>query len=226
MKNNPEILVIEHFPGRAARIAGLLRQFGFPIRVRRFHLGEDAVVETSTIGVVLSGGPQSVCHLDRPEAMPLQTSIRLLGDAANKGVPVLGICLGHQLMAKWAGGRIERMAQPVTGFCDVSVMADDAVLRVSGPKLEVFEYHQDTITQAPAGFEIVAASNTCNVEAIRCLGLGFFGVQFHPEITRADGAAILNGAAPCLSPWVSESDVKGPLILEAFGRYCTTRAVI
>jgi GMP synthase (glutamine-hydrolysing) len=130
--------------------------------------------EVDADGVVLSGGPS----MDRT------------GRAAeylDADVPVLGICLGMQLMADELGGRVE--SGDYGGYADVTVEVtddDDPLIGSLAPETRTWASHADEVTELPAGFTRTATSEVCGVEAMSDPDRGLFGVQWHPEVAHTE----------------------------------------
>ncbi len=159
-----------------------------------FRAGADAPA-----GLILSGGPQSVTdeHVQMMRA-------RLAG----YGNPILGICFGHQLLAKLHGGRLahgtERQYGPTPILCDPS-----AELFLGLPKDQtVWMSHGDHVAELPPRFRATAAAENCAVAAFEAELRPIFGVQFHPEVVHTPhGNAILkNFLTTCRirTPWAPD----------------------
>ena len=125
-------------------------------------------------GVVLSGGPS------------LERSGRST-EYLEKAVPVLGICLGMQLIAHELGGSIA--SGEYGGYADVTVdILDEADPLVGSlaPQTRVWASHADEVTTVPEGFSITAKSDICGVEAMSDTTRNLYGVQWHPEVAHTE----------------------------------------
>ncbi len=126
--------------------------------------------------VILSGGPASVYEPGAPQADP-----QLL---AGGGLPVLGICYGHQLLAKACGGRVE--ADPGAREYGRAELerdpGDDALLHGLPARSQVWMSHGDTVLQAPPGFTALAHTDRSPVAAMADPAGRRYGVQFHLEV--------------------------------------------
>ena len=132
--------------------------------------------------LVVLGGDQNVCEQDR---FPYLTDeIALLREWLPGGRPVLGVCLGAQLLAEASGGRVVRARTRELGWLEVEVLpqaADDPVLGFAPARLTALQWHSFAV-EPPPGAVVLARSPVC-AQAFR-LGSAW-GVQFHPEADRA-----------------------------------------
>lgn len=129
--------------------------------------------------LVMGGGPQSVRSLDAltdelRDASNLMTKIKL---------PMLCICVTHQLMATTFGGTTNLAKKPEFGPVEVAVSDEDTILEGLSPAFTAWESHNDEIVAPPPGFEVLASSVNCTVQAMRNEKREVFGVQFHPEVS-------------------------------------------
>ncbi|HEX3453032.1 MAG TPA: type 1 glutamine amidotransferase [Gaiellaceae bacterium] len=119
-----------------------------------------------------------------------------------RGTPLLGVCLGAQLIAKAAGARVARLAEPEVGWFEVDVSSDgDPVLGALAPRLLVFQWHFYGFDVPARAWEL-ASSPSCP-QAFR-LGDAAWGVQFHPEVT-----------TEIVARWIDESPDEAPAELLA-----------
>ena len=128
--------------------------------------------------LVMGGGPQSVRSIDSltdelRDASNLMTKIKL---------PMLCICVTHQLMATTFGGTTNLAKKPEFGPVEVKVSDEDTILSGLKPSFTAWESHNDEIVVAPPGFRVLASSDNCAVQAMRHEKMDVFGVQFHPEV--------------------------------------------
>jgi GMP synthase (glutamine-hydrolysing) len=101
--------------------------------------------------------------------------------------PVLGICLGQQLMAHCLGGQTGKGAAAEYGVSEIVVDEAASILEGMPPKFQAWVSHFDEVKKMPEGFRRLAHSDTCEVEAMVHEKLPLYGVQFHPEVWHTQG---------------------------------------
>ena len=125
-------------------------------------------------GIIFTGGPNSVYDEKSPHFDPLVMNI---------GIPILGICYGHQLMSFMGGGEI-KSAKSSSEYGKTTVFFDDNPLFKDVPRESIcWMSHTDFVSKVPDGFQTIAHSANCPCAAMFCQELKLFGVQFHPEVT-------------------------------------------
>ncbi|MBM4248312.1 MAG: glutamine-hydrolyzing GMP synthase [Euryarchaeota archaeon] len=124
-------------------------------------------------GLVLSGGPSSVHDPASPRCDPA---------ILDSGLPVLGICYGHQLIAQMAGGDVRRGAAKEYGATRATVKRPAGVLSGLERSQKVWMSHADTVFAMPAGWEVLASTAHTPVAAFREPRRGLYGLQWHPEV--------------------------------------------
>jgi GMP synthase-like glutamine amidotransferase len=110
---------------------------------------------------------------------------RFLRDALERGTPILGVCLGSQLLAEAAGARPYRMPEPEIGWYEIEITeagVSDPVIGPLGPSAELFEWHHYAAPLPPGAVEL-ARTPAC-VQAFRVDGKPAWGLQFHAEVTK------------------------------------------
>lgn len=129
--------------------------------------------------LVMGGGPQSVRSPDKLTG-ELAHAARLIRQVK---LPMLCICVTHQLLATAFGGVTEAARKPEFGPVEISVLEEGQILEGLGPSFTAWESHNDEVVRKPDGFRVIAKSTNCSVEAMRHEKRDIFGVQFHPEVS-------------------------------------------
>jgi GMP synthase (glutamine-hydrolysing) len=130
--------------------------------------------EIDADGLVLSGGPSIDDIGYCPQYLELD-------------IPVLGVCLGHQLIAKELGGEVGE--GEYGGYADVTVEIldeDDPLVGSLAPEVRTWASHADEVTALPPGFTRTAQSDICEVEAMSDTDRDLYGVQWHPEVAHTE----------------------------------------
>ena len=203
-------IVLQHVPFEGpARLGPMLEQAGCALDVRRLDQGA-AVPHRLRPGEVLvvMGGPMGVEDLDHPDCPFLRPEVDLLARCIEADAPVLGVCLGAQLLAAAAGARVGPMTGSdgqrlyEVGWGPVRFDPGDPVLEGLPAETSVLHWHGDTFA-LPAGARRLASTPTCANQAFR-LRARLFGLQFHCEagadqvddFLRADGPFVERALGP------------------------------
>lgn len=169
----PRVLLLDHFDSFTFNVAQGLVEAGADVQVRRVDDGTAEAAATGPLDLLVLGpGP------GRPEEARL--ALNLVARLAGR-VPILGICLGHQVLALAFGGAVTRGPAPVHG--KVSVVRHDGRGLFAGlpSPLEVGRYHSLAVTRMPGELEACAWSEDGAVMALRHRSLPLAGLQFHPD---------------------------------------------
>jgi GMP synthase (glutamine-hydrolysing) len=161
-------------------------------RIRECHVYSEIVAHDAPLeelrarrpaGIVLSGGPASVYEPGAPTVDPGLFSL---------GVPVLGICYGHQLMTQALGGEVAATGLREYGGTTLHTRRAGVLLQDLAEREQVWMSHGDAVTRAPEGFLVTATTDTIPVAAMEDPPRGMFAVQFHPEVAHTPkGTAIM-----------------------------------
>ncbi len=134
-------------------------------------------------------------HVDQHDGHPwLEPEKAFIRDRLERGTPILGVCLGSQLLAEAAGAQPHRMPDPEIGWYDIEVTeagAADPVIGPLAPSVKLFEWHHYVAPLPPGAVEL-ARTPLC-VQAFRIDGKPAWGLQFHAEVTRASLRGWLDG---------------------------------
>ncbi len=187
-----KILILDFGAQYSQLIARRVRESKVYCELHPFDVDEAFIRRFAPRGIILSGGPASVYDDATPKAP--DAVFRL-------GVPVLGICYGMQTMAAQLGGQVENAKVREFGYAEVRARGHSKLLegiqdRINGEKhglLDVWMSHGDKVTVLPPGFRIIASNDSTPIAGMADEQRGFYGVQFHPEVTHTrQGGAILS----------------------------------
>jgi GMP synthase (glutamine-hydrolysing) len=181
---SPRVAVFLHVPFEGlGLIEPALARAGIEVDAfEMFHPGIAVPDVSGHAGIVSMGGPQSA---NDPLAS-LEAEIGILASAAERGVPVLGVCLGSQLIARALGARVYRNPVKEIGWFPVAwtaAAAEDPLFCGMAGSETLFHWHGETF-DLPAGAKWLAYSDGCRHQAFRH-GTNVWGLQFHLEVTPA-----------------------------------------
>ena len=184
----------------------LIRRRGHRVKFVNFERSPDAQPKIDRYrGLIVLGGPMNV--EDRDQRPHLQTEIAVIGEALAQGKPVLGICLGAQLLAHALGAEVRRHKVSEIGWYDLSLTEHgrvDPVLAPLGALVPVFQWHGYTF-DLPAGCAHLARTAGCENQAFRH-GTNAYGFQFHLEMDK-----------PLIERWLALPSYRDDLIAAGLG---------
>jgi GMP synthase (glutamine-hydrolysing) len=177
------VLILQHVAvERPGLIGQALTARGVPWRVDTMVdlRDPDALPPVAELaGVVILGGPMGA--LDVEDHPGLELEARLVREALDADVPLLGVCLGHQIIATALGGNLHRAAAAEFGIGSVDVLANDEVFGSPGDTHPVLHWHRDVV-EAPASAIVLARTAQTANQAFR-IGSAI-ATQFHLEVDR------------------------------------------
>ena len=137
----------------------------------------EEIREYAPIGIIFTGGPNSVYDPASPHVDPAVFTL---------GIPVLGICYGCQLIAYTLGGKVEHAAASEYGRRTFT-FRKASPLSAGVPETSVcWMSHTDHVTQVPAGFDVLAETESCPVTVFGSEERKIYGIQFHPEVVHSE----------------------------------------
>ncbi len=149
--------------------------------------------DTRWQAAILAGSERSVFE----NAAWLETELSFVRNLLDEGVPLLGVCFGHQLIFRAFYGKdaLARRTVPEVGWGPVELAHCELFAGVPST-IRPYNFHFDEVAELPAGWSLLASSPSCRVHAVNHDELPVWGLQFHPEVTPEEGTAgILRGAA-------------------------------
>ena len=164
-------------------IARRVRECGVYSIVKPGDISLDKIREIDPIGIILTGGPNSVYKKESPHC-----------DKAifDMGIPVLGICYGMQLLSWSLGGEVTPCPSSEYGKTKMQVNTDSLLFAGLDPIQIGLMSHTDQVTKLPVGFKSIAHTVSCENAAIENAGKKLYGFQFHPEVeSTPNGTAMI-----------------------------------
>jgi GMP synthase (glutamine-hydrolysing) len=196
-----------------------LHAAGLVLDERRPAAGDALPALADIDGIVTFGGSQSALDVERDPALGAECD--LLRDAVAADVPVLGICLGAQLLAHALGAEVRRAPRRVVTWMELTALpaaAEDAVFSELGSPIRGLQWNEDVFALPPGATRLVTGS-PAGVAAFRA-GRCAWGVQFHPEV---DGAT-LDGWYAHYGAWLGQAGVSEPDARAADERHLPAQA--
>lgn len=167
------VLVVDFGAQYAQLIARRVREAHVHSEIVSREISADEVRQRNPVGLILSGGPASVYAED---------AYRIDPGVLDLGIPVLGICYGHQLLAEMAGGVVSNTGNAEFGKTALEVTSSSVLFADLPSSQDVWMSHRDEVTEAPPGFTPVASTGGAAVAAMESPENRMYGVQFHPEV--------------------------------------------
>jgi GMP synthase (glutamine-hydrolysing) len=208
----PDAILVLDFGGQYCNlIARRIREQKVYSEVVQCGITLEEIKELSNImnvkGLILSGGPWSVYEKDAPKFDP-----RIL----ELGIPVMGLCYGHQLIAYFSDGKVEPGTKKEYGIAHVTVDKPVGALKGLSREEKVWMSHGDTVYELPEDFETLAFTESCPIAAYRHKTRQIYGLQWHPEVVHTEkGMKILRNfifeVCKCEANWRPESVIEKAL---------------
>ena len=210
--HSQKLLILDFGSQYTQLIARRVRELGVYCEIWDYGVDEKYLKKFAPQGMILSGGPESVHASESPKAPEFLYDF---------GVPILGICYGMQAMAEQFGGKVAGSDKSEFGFAQVEVTGpnqllsgiEDRFVDNGNSQLDVWMSHGDKVIEVPEGFSVVAATESAPIAAMCNETKGFYGIQFHPEVTHtSQGLNILerfvNDICGCESLWTPASIIE------------------
>ena len=204
-----------------------LRRFGHTIQMVKIWQEEALPEDLTDIDAILCCGGERSARNDVTDPV-IDAQCALLSRAHEEGVPVLGLCLGAQILARALGGDVESLdGGPECGFTEVSLNAvgrEDPLFKGIPWKTHQFSWHEDVISSLPAGGVALSSSRRTEVQAF-LVGTTSYGLQYHPEYgagpleehcRRTDSFADSGGGSEAL---MADLAVHGPSVIRHAERF-------
>tara|TARA_B100000674_G_scaffold402869_1_gene348926 strand:- start:813 stop:2375 length:1563 start_codon:yes stop_codon:yes gene_type:complete len=184
-KNINKILIIDFGSQFTQLIARRVRELGVFSEIvshKKINLKQ---IDYSVKGIILSGGPLNVYEINK---YSFDSKI------IKKGIPILGICFGHQILSKLNGGKVKQSKHREFGLAYIYKKKESLLTKNFFKKkrfVNVWMSHADQVSKLPKNFNVVASSQNSKFAIIENKLRNFYGVQFHPEVTHSENGKII-----------------------------------
>jgi GMP synthase (glutamine-hydrolysing) len=209
--NHDKILILDFGSQVTQLIARRIREAHVYCEIHPNDVSDAFIREFAPKGIVLSGSHASTYE---------EHELRAPAAVWSAGVPVLGICYGMFTMAVQQGGQVQASKQREFGYAEVRARGHtkllDGLQDFATPEghgmLKVWMSHGDKVTELPPGFKLMASTPSCPIAGMADEARGYYGVQFHPEVTHTlQGKALLErfvlGICGARPDWVMRDHV-------------------
>ncbi|MBV9865907.1 MAG: glutamine-hydrolyzing GMP synthase [Abitibacteriaceae bacterium] len=200
-----ETVVVLDFGAQYAQlIARKVRQCRVYCEILPYDSPLEKIMALKPKGVIFSGGPSSVYEVQAPQC----------ADALfHSGVPILGICYGHQLMAHMLGGKVVPADKKEFGKTELEVERNAPLYKGLNPHLICWMSHGDYVLEPPPGFTATAKTISCPTASMANVEKKLFGVQYHPEVVHTPwGVEIIRNFlydyCDCTGQWTMENFIE------------------
>ncbi len=173
------ILVINNYGQFAHLIHRAVRDLGVRCELVKNTLSVEEIQSRGPSGLILSGGPST------------ERAGNCKQYAKEVTLPILGICLGHQLVAEAFGGLVKKGTLGGYASVDVEICDQDDILIGMRPTIKTWASHADEVSRLPDNFVRLARSEICEIEAMRHGDKPIYGVQWHPEVAHTEAGNTL-----------------------------------
>ena len=180
-KKLSKILIIDFGSQFTQLIARRVRELSvFSEIISHKKVNAKKILNQNISGVILSGGPLNVYQKNM---VNFDTKILKLG------IPILGICFGHQILSKELGGKVKKSNYREFGLAEITKVSNSLLTKNffdKRNKNNVWMSHADQVSEMPKNFKIIASSLNSKLTIIENIKNKFYGVQFHPEVTHTN----------------------------------------
>ena len=175
-----KILIIDFGSQFTQLIARRIRELGVYSEIISHKQIKNRNINKSIKGIILSGGPLNVYQINK---------YSFDKNIIENGIPVLGICFGHQILSKLNGGRVKQSKHREFGLANIYKKRNSPLTKNLFNKkkiIKVWMSHADQVSKLPKKFNVIASSQNSKFAIVENKSKKFYGVQFHPEVTHTE----------------------------------------
>ena len=179
-RNLNKILIIDFGSQFTQLIARRIRELGVFSEIISHKKIKNKDIDNFTKGIILSGGPLNVYEINK------YTFDKKITE---KGVPILGICFGHQILSKLNGGKVKQSKHREFGLANIFKKKDSLLMKNCFNKkksIKVWMSHADQVSKLPKNFNVIASTQNSKFAIVENKSKNLYGVQFHPEVTHTE----------------------------------------
>ena len=179
-QNLNKVLIIDFGSQFTQLIARRIRELGVFSEIISHKKIKNKNIDNSIKGIILSGGPLNVYEINK-----YSFDKKII----KNGIPVLGICFGHQILSKLNGGRVKQSKHREFGLTNIYKKKDSLLIKkfFNNKKfIKVWMSHADQVSKLPKNFKVIASSKNSKFAIVENKSKKFYGVQFHPEVTHTE----------------------------------------
>ena len=177
--NLDKILIIDFGSQFTQLIVRRIRELGVFSELISHKKIKSSQIKSNVKGIILSGGPLNVYQLNND----------LFDNKILKlGIPILGICFGHQILSKFNDGKVKQSKHREFGLTNIYKRNNSLLIKnfFNKKTKKVWMSHADQVTKLPKNFRVIASSENSKFAIVENKIKNFFGVQFHPEVTHTE----------------------------------------
>ncbi len=179
-QNLNKILIVDFGSQFTQLIARRVRELGIFSEIVSHKKIKSKNINYTIKGIILSGGPLNVYQINK-----YSFDKKII----QKGVPVLGICFGHQIISKLNGGKVKQSKHREFGLANITKKNNSLLIKNLFKKkksLKVWMSHADQVSKLPKNFKVIASSQNSKFAVVENKFKNYYGVQFHPEVTHTE----------------------------------------
>ena len=179
-QNLNKILIVDFGSQFTQLIARRIRELGIFSEIISHKKIKSKNINYNIKGIILSGGPLNVYEINK-----YSFDKKII----QKGVPVLGICFGHQIISKLNGGKVKQSKHREFGLANISKKNNSLLITDLFKKkrsIKVWMSHADQVSRLPKNFKVIASSQNSKFAIVENKIKNYYGVQFHPEVTHTE----------------------------------------
>ena len=172
-----KVVVLDFGAQYGQLIARRVRDLGVYSEIMPCDASADEIAAAHPAALILSGGPASVYAEDAPSVDPA---------IFDMGLPILGFCYGHQIMAATLGGEVAHSEVGEYGAATIKRDGESVLFGDTPAEQTVWMSHRDAVSRVPEGFTVTSHTDVCPVASMECAERKLFSTQFHPEVKHTE----------------------------------------